>query len=207
MLPRLRLLSVGLALLSHASLGCHGDTVETPTSDAAVDAALETGDPVDAADAAADPCRPTGNLVEGGDFTTGTAEWLVDRATLTVGAGPCSGKGATVKTTGGYGSIGRRVDRAVSKGLRLHLRGYVRVLATTRAPPQFDCRAIRRTDAGEVVQNLVALTASGGPGDWVLLDKTFTLDADALGFMVSLASGTSDVPDEFGVAGVSLSVE
>lgn len=195
-------------------LGCHGATVDAPPIDAAPDG--ETGDAAtadtgsaDVADAmdASDPCRPSGNLLENGDFSTGTGEWLVDRATLTVGAGPCAGKGATVKTTGPYGGVGRRLDRPTAKGTRLRLRVFVRSLTTTRAPPEVYLRTIRVTDAGEETPELFSLTAAGAVGEFALVEKGVTLDADVLGFMLGVASRSSDVPDEFGVAGASLAIE
>lgn len=200
---RRSLLAIAFALL--AVPGCHGAEVEGPGADVGVDVGVDVG-PMDATDAGA-PCRPAGNLLDNGDFSSGTGEWLVDRATLTVGAGPCAGKGATVKTTGGYGSIGRRIDRATPKGTKLHLRGFVRTSSGTRAPPQVFCRAIHASDAGEVTPELFSLNVAGVPGEWGLVEKTFTLDADATGFMLGVASGSSDVPDEFGVAGVSLAIE
>lgn len=191
--------------------GCQGEQVEAaPANTGGSETAMgEVGSVTavgDAADASSDECDPPGNLVSQSELTSGGVGWWTDNASFSTGEGPCGGKSVVVKTTAGFGSVGKRVDRISSKGARGRLRAWFQMTPKSVAAPSLAVRAIRASDGGEVIVDLSNTYADATAVGWKAVETTFTLGEAAVGFSVVVVSRAS-TSEEFGLSGVSLTVE
>lgn len=189
--PVTRILPCALLLV-----GCHGEEVESPSTDAATSEIVS--------EATADigsSCAPAGNFF----VDSGAGGWSRDGATIEPIAGPCSGWGYRFQGGKSYSSVTREVFKSLKAGTRLVVRVYFKASGAGGPPPSLLVRARHYDDAGEVRTDVVDMLGDAG-ADWKLLEARGTLAYDETSLAVSISS-TSPTTDEFAFGGVSVVTE
>lgn len=208
-----------------ALVGCQGDPVGTPVTDAATDTgaadvALDTGaadaggdgDSADATPDAGACVASSANLIPNGDFADDLAGWQLTNTGGAIAsdevAPPC-GKAVHLTASKLYGSMSREVKRAFPKGTRVHLRGWFKQRAGSKGDtPAYFGQFLHSVDGGSPVTTEEVWVRTVLESGWTLVEATKTVEQDEASVTIVVSSTRGDgKDDDYAVAGLSLVVE